>query len=130
MDSSVIENKTASIWLENPVVRVKIKPGAEVRLEDAEEHIAAVEGLCAGRRLPLLTDIRAVRSTSREARLAYGGERSERLLCALAILVESPISRAIGNFFIGLNRPSLPTKIFTSEQAALGWLKEHELLPL
>jgi hypothetical protein len=31
----------------------------------------------------------------------------------------------IGNFFINLNSPAAPTRLFTSEAAAVGWLNAH-----
>jgi hypothetical protein len=34
------------------------------------------------------------------------------------------VARAIGNFFMGLNKPLIPTRLFTSEAEALGWLRE------
>jgi hypothetical protein len=30
----------------------------------------------------------------------------------------------MGNFFLGLNKPHFPTKLFTSEEKAEVWLKE------
>jgi hypothetical protein len=32
----------------------------------------------------------------------------------------------IGNFFINLNKPLAPTRLFTSEAAALTWLRTHQ----
>ena len=37
--------------------------------------------------------------------------------------LRSPLTRAIGNFFLGLNKPLMPTRLFTSEEEALAWLK-------
>ncbi|MDH5682649.1 MAG: hypothetical protein OEZ36_13750 [Spirochaetota bacterium] len=34
----------------------------------------------------------------------------------------SPISRVIGNFFLGLNRPLFPVKLFTEKNEASKWL--------
>jgi hypothetical protein len=44
---------------------------------------------------------------------------------ATALIISSPLSRAIGNFFLGLNRTSMPTRLFTSEADALAWLSEY-----
>ena len=37
----------------------------------------------------------------------------------------SPVSRTIGNFFLGLHRAPYPTRLFSSEREALGWLHDH-----
>ena len=42
---------------------------------------------------------------------------------AMAILVSSPVSRAVANFFISLARPRFPTRLFTDDDAALAWLR-------
>jgi len=44
----------------------------------------------------------------------------------LALYVESSLSRVIANFFIGVSRPSVPTKVFTEMDDALRWLLDHE----
>ncbi len=39
------------------------------------------------------------------------------------LLIGSPVSRVIGNFFMGLNKPIYPTKLFTDPQKAIRWLQ-------
>jgi hypothetical protein len=74
--------------------------------------------------LPVLADIRHVKAIEREAREVYRSrEKYNMEVTALAILVGSPLSRAIGNFFIGLSRMPMPTRLFTSEADAIRWLK-------
>ncbi len=34
----------------------------------------------------------------------------------------APLSRAIGNIFMGLNKPDFPLRLFTSDAEALAWL--------
>jgi len=59
----------------------------------------------------------------REARRYFAGEETAKVESAAALLIESPLSKAIGNFFMGLNKPIVPTRLFTSEAEALAWLK-------
>jgi hypothetical protein len=42
---------------------------------------------------------------------------------ATALIVDSPVGRIIGNFFIGMNKPGIPVKIFDSEDKAIQWLR-------
>jgi hypothetical protein len=41
---------------------------------------------------------------------------------AFAILIDSSVSRVVGNFFLGINKPAVPTKLFTNEKEAVKWL--------
>ncbi len=45
-------------------------------------------------------------------------------ITAIAMLINSPGSRIIGNFFLGINKPSVPTKLFNEKNKAIEWLKQ------
>lgn len=44
-----------------------------------------------------------------------------------ALIIDSPIGRVLGNFFISISRPLRPTKIFTDEIKAIKWLKKFAI---
>jgi hypothetical protein len=106
------------------LIRARFLPGVEVGLEDAKENIALTAKLTGGRRLPALIDLRAARSQSAEARAYLAGPDANRVSSAVALLIGSPISRVIGNFYLGVNRPSVPTRLFTDESQAEAWLRQ------
>ena len=121
---SPVEVRTHIIWLEDDgIVRVKVKPNIQITLQDAQAVIRAVSGVCGGKRCPALVDMRGLIALDREARLYFAGEETAKAEAAAALIIESPLSRAIGNFFMGLNKPLIPTRLFTSEAEALAWLK-------
>lgn len=39
--------------------------------------------------------------------------------------VSSPVSRVLANFYFGISHPRLPIRLFTAEDEALEWLREH-----
>jgi hypothetical protein len=41
-----------------------------------------------------------------------------------ALLIDSALSRMIGNVLITFSKPTLPARIYNSEAAAIEWLKE------
>jgi hypothetical protein len=105
------------------VQRAWAAPGAEETLENARMHLQAICKLANGDRLPVLVDLRNIRSTTREARKLYGSAEFAACVCAAALLVEPAVSRVIGNFYLGLNKAVYPTRLFTAEPEALDWLK-------
>jgi hypothetical protein len=116
--------RTAKHWLdEDGILRIVAFPGLEDSLEDARRNVAASVKLAAGKRRPILIDMRVMKTQSREVRAYYNGPESRKVLHAIAILVDSPMSRMIGNFFLGFNRTDVPTRLFKSEDEALAWLK-------
>ena len=62
-----------------------------------------------------------------DARAYYSSDEAARQTCGVALIVGSAVSRVIGNFFIGLNKPPYPTRLFTDEAEAIAWLQK--LLP-
>ena len=119
-----VEVRTQTLWLEDDgIVRVKMKPNVQFSLQDAQATIRAISSVCGGKRCPALVDMRGLVSMDREARRYFAGEETAKVESAAALLIESPLSKAIGNFFMGLNKPIVPTRLFTSEAEALAWLK-------
>ena len=70
-------------------------------------------------------DVRSTQVTeiAKEARDYFANERTAAIQRATALLTNSPVSRVIGNFFMGLNKPISPTKLFTDPQRAIEWLQ-------
>lgn len=104
------------------IVRARFNDGAEVTGDDARENLAATAALTGGRRVPVLVDLRRLRSQTPEARALFAGPEGTRVTLALALLIASPLSRVIGNFFLGFNRPETPARLFTDEREAEAWL--------
>ncbi len=124
MEREVVLTRCAVLVLgEDGIVRYTLKAGAVETLDDARDAIAAVVKLGKGKKCPFLADLRGVKSASREVRQYYAGEAAARAAAAAAILVGSPISRMIGSFFLGLNKPGIPVRLFASESEATEWLK-------
>jgi hypothetical protein len=107
------------------ICRTATKAGAEVELQHAKENSLIVTSLYKDKKFPLLVDSRNIRSISKEARKYFSTNGRETKITSMAILVNSPLSRVIGNFFMGLNRPQVPTRLFESETEAAEWLKHY-----
>jgi hypothetical protein len=114
--------RTCSFWLEGEVVRTRFHPAADVSADDARENLAATAAVTGGRRARVLVDMRPVRSQSAEARAILAGPGATRVSFAVALLVSSPASRVLGNFFLRFNRPETPTRLFSSAAEARTWL--------
>ena len=93
--------------------------GARIEVEDARAAMAKVNEVCQQEHHPMLVDMAAVASVSREARgiwsIPCGASR-------IALLGESPVDRVLANFFLGVHVPPCPTRFFTSRSEAVAWL--------
>ena len=122
-DEGFVTSITRGYIGEDGIARVVFLPNAVVTLEAAKEHFAACVESAQGRRVPVLGHVEGIKSVDREARQYFAGEEASRVTRASAILVGSPVARVVGSFFVGLNKPSFPVRLFTSESEAIEWLK-------
>lgn len=112
------------LWLgDDGIVRIIWAPGAEVTLADAEESMDAYLRVNEGKSRPMLVDTKSMKSLAREARHYYASEEAARVASAVGIIVGTPVSKVLGNFYLGLSNPHLPTRLFSVEDEALEWLK-------
>lgn len=70
----------------------------------------------------VIIELGKVKGFTKDARAHVSNETDEPAK-ALALVASSAISRIIGNFLIGLNKPPIPVKIFTDKDKAIQWLK-------
>ena len=105
---------------------VRINDGAHQTLDDARENLAAAVSETGGKRRPLLIDIRTAKPLDADARHHYSGQTLVERFSALALLVEaSPFGRMMGNVYLRVARPGIPTQLFSDETQATQWLNGH-----
>lgn len=116
-----IELRTQIVCLDEAegILLCTVTPGAVIEEADADEGVAALIEVSNGKVWPLLVDIRALKSINRGARKRFG---EARVSSAVALVVGSPLNRAVGNFFLGLNRPVVPARLFNSIDEGRAWL--------
>jgi hypothetical protein len=100
-----------------------MKDGARFELDDAKEAVEATREVAGHVRRPVLVDMRRIQSESREARAYFGSADVARYFSAVALLVSSPLSRMIANFFLRVSSHPLPTRLFDDERSAREWLR-------
>ena len=122
-DAGVITQPKFRMWLRpDGVVQLAWAPLVTMALEDAIGATDAMAQLTGGRQSPLLVDARDVGPQDRSARNEFA--RRGDLVSAVALIVGTPLSRMLGNFFLGVSKPMAPTRLFDDEAAALTWLRE------
>ena len=121
------DTRTAQIRLsEGGVVIVRVKNGARQFLADAKENFAMAVRATAGRRRPLLIDLRTAPALDAEVRHHYSGQTFAEAFSALALLLEaSPLGRMMGNVYLRVARPGIPAQLFSEEPQALEWLNGY-----
>lgn len=116
-------------WLgDDGIVRSKVKANMDVNAMHAIENSKAVNALSEnGAKFPLIVDIRDLKSISHEARKVFSMQNRESNVTSFALIIKSPVSKIIGNFFISINKPAVKTKLTNSEREAKEWLQSLEI---
>src|SRR5262245_31208880 len=120
----MLDTRTALIHLSNDgVVIVRIRHGAVQSLDDARTNLADALSDTAGRRRALLIDISTARPLQADARHHFSGQILIDGFSAMALLVEtSPLGRMMGNVYLRIARPGIPTQLFGDDSRATEWL--------
>jgi hypothetical protein len=110
---------------EEGLVIVRIKAGVSQSLTDATDNLTAAVLETEGQRRPLLIDVRNAEPLDADARHHYSGQVLTDHFVALALLVDAtPFGRMMGNVYLRIARPGIPTQLFTDETDAVRWLRE------
>lgn len=123
----MIETRSAFISLvEEMIVEVKTKEDMHIDLAESNENDVIVQRLNPDGQFPMLLTIQGI-FTIAPAVLEKGAS-ANGLYSAMAIVVDESSPRLMGNFYIKVNKPVKPTKMFTSREEAIAWLKEQFVL--
>ncbi len=105
------------------IITQRILPGiVKQTLLDAQENVEAFTRIAAGKKQLLLVDMREPFSTEKGVREHYASPAAALWLERMAMLTPSQTGRIIGNFFLSLNAPSFPCRLFSDEPSAVRWL--------
>ncbi len=77
-----------------------------------------------GELYPILSDLRMVKKITKEAQDFFSTKQASEDAKAVGVLVKSALQSAIANFFLKINKPLVPVKLFTHEEIAIKWLKQ------
>ncbi len=124
--AEVHEERATRFWVASDgFVRSQIRPGARFVLEDSVAAVHRLRMLAAALPAPVLVDARGISSATVEAQLYFTGPLASESVAVMAVLVGSPLSRVIVEFFMRLVRPRFATRAFTSEAEAVAWLRQR-----
>lgn len=101
------------------LVRLSWRSGLRVDGALAQRAMALVDELNGSLERPLLVDMKGTTQLTRDARMTFARKCSAS---RIALLGRSEVDRVIANFALGVTRTPVPTRFFTSEPEALGWL--------
>jgi hypothetical protein len=115
-------NQNARFWIDEGILFFEYKPNTTIDLEVARRVVADRVAFQNERQLPVFCDMRGIISTDKAGR-DYLAKSGSLLAKAVALIVSEKVSMTLSAFYLEINKPSVPTQIFTDEQEALAYLR-------
>jgi hypothetical protein len=119
MKKLLFENNDVKIELDNSIIITTWKISF-ADLEMAHKAVALRLKYCNSISYPLLSDIKLIKSSTKAARDFLASKKGAEGVTAAAILIDSVIGSMMGNFFIRINKPIVPTKLFMKKKLKCG----------
>lgn len=113
-----------TLWMDDGILCCRYSDNLHVSLDVAKACVESRIFFAKGNSYPLLIDMKGIKSTTREAR-EYMASVGVTLVKAGALITGSPFNRMLGNIFLTIDRPPVPTRLFTNEVAARQWLSQY-----
>jgi hypothetical protein len=122
MEKDKLVTPYITMWFQDGILFGRYTEGLDVSLEIAKELVEARILYSEGNSYPMLIDMKGIKSATPQAR-EYLATIGATHVKAGALIVGSQMNMAIGNIFLMIDKPLVPTKLFTNEDRAIEWLK-------
>ena len=124
MIHTIEDNEFAQFWIHNEILFFKYKPNVVINLTAAQRIVADRIQLQNGLSYPIFCDIRGIVDSDKAAR-DYLAQSGSILTKAVSLLGHQSISLSMISFYLKICKPSVPTKLFSDESAALVFLEKY-----
>ncbi len=126
MEQNKQKTSQGEVWMdEDGVLYQDYPPGTEITLEDSLDELKIYRAnFCKTVRRPIIVYISNVKTVSKGSRDIYSSNETAEILSAAALIVSNPVSRIMGNFYMGINKTVMPVRMFPTTRDAKKWLKD------
>lgn len=125
-NTEIFTSKCRITLLEPNLLENFVLDYAVIELEDLLEAKKINQALTNGEPYVAILTFGEMTEVTKEAREQIASFEHKQNTIAKAILVNNIGNRLLGNFYLSVNKPFIKTRLFTTRESALEWLR-HEL---
>ena len=107
---------------EDGIVNTDVRIRDAVSLDQAKEILNAYLKVGNGKKVPHLFTVTRFVIMEKEV-MEFASNVANKKGLADAFVIHSLPQKLIGNFYLKFHKPTIPTKLFTSEEKAISWLR-------
>ena len=120
------KDEYGEMWIEDGIIQYIFSPGIIITEEVAINIVRDRIRISKGHTYPSLIDTTQMQYITKEAREYLSKGDGIRYLNSGAFLVKSKVQVIFVNFFLMINKPALPSKLFTNNEEAINWLQQFK----
>jgi len=120
----VLDTPYVHLELQDDLLIGTYKKGLKMTLDIVKEVVKTRLEFAEYKPVVALVYNAGVISMTKEARDYLSGEEGSRGVVAGAVVLDSPFSSFLGNFYLAVAKPRMPSRSFTKTSAALKWLEQ------
>tara|TARA_B100002051_G_C16436312_1_gene486713 strand:- start:163 stop:552 length:390 start_codon:yes stop_codon:yes gene_type:complete len=106
------------------IVEIHVHENADIGEKECIDIMNAYEQILEPKKYPLLHLVGNYVTMDKEAREFSSSEEGLRFSKAEAFVINSLPHKILANFYMKMNKPTVPTKFFGTKQEAVAWLKK------
>ncbi|MGH2642482.1 MAG: hypothetical protein ACRDE2_00915 [Chitinophagaceae bacterium] len=119
---TVLNTPYVHFALNDQLLIATFKKGLHINLDAAREIVHSRLEFTENKTVSVLILNQGVACMDKEARDYLSSEEGTRNLKAVAMVLRSTFGSMLGNFFLSVNKPEMPVRIFSNEKPAMKWL--------
>lgn len=116
-----VENNFARFYTQDGYLYFIYKPNIHIDLAGAKQIVSDRLKVQGGKPFKVICYIQGIRNMDKAARDYLATEGSKDVI-AVALIAESTAQKLMTNFYLSVSRPTVPTKMFSTEEEAKSFL--------
>jgi hypothetical protein len=117
------ENEYGKYFIEDGILHFICNQGFELDIDSARKIAKDLISFQNGKKHPICVNITGLADTDKAGR-DFMATECAKFSTGIAFIAESELSRIMGNFFLQVSKPTVPTKLFTDKENALVYLRD------
>ncbi len=106
------------------IIHTKFKKDIVIDVDIAKSIVNDRKFMFGDKPRPILVDVSDLLSIDKSAREYFNTNDSWEFITACAVYTTNPLLYILGNAWLMLDKPIIPSKIFRNKQSAITWLKK------
>jgi hypothetical protein len=107
---------------EDGIIEIDCRNNYEYSVNDVKENWAIIKELAKGKKILVFNNMPEFTTASKETREFVAKGEHKDFIAAEAFVIQSLAQKILGNFYLKINKPVVPAKIFTNKENAVQWL--------